>query len=135
MVKSAASAASLRTKTPRRKPEKLRKSCLFGPLKWNPNGNVVFGAFRRQKRAFPKIKSLKMVLSITPRPFLKRPLPFSQYLASLKAKYIEEMLTNSLKIAFWGPLCEEFYRQRGQRSEIGGSGSEKKLCTLLPSKS
>ena len=66
----------------------------------------VFGAFRRQKRAFPKIKGFKMDLTqkskvpkwvcrIIPRPFLKRPLPFSQYLAPLGTKYIEKTIKNS----------------------------------------
>ena len=57
----------------------------------------IFGAFSRQKCAFPKNESLKMCLPITPRgcgsgphPFSQRPQPFPQYLAPLGAKYIEK---------------------------------------------
>ena len=46
----------------------------------------VSGASRRQKRAFPKIKSLKMRLPIIPRQFLKRPNPFVQYLAPARGQ-------------------------------------------------
>ena len=39
-------------------------------------GMCVFGAFRRQKPAFPKVQNPKMGLPITPRPFSSDPLPF-----------------------------------------------------------
>ena len=64
----------------------------------------VCGAFRRPKRAFPKIKSPKMGLPITPRSFLQRPLPFSQ-------KMIENILKHRWIFTFLGPLYKDSYRE------------------------
>ena len=52
------------------------------------------------RRFLPKVKSPRMGLSIIPRQFLQRPLPFSQYLAPLGAKYMKKRQKIDKKLPF-----------------------------------
>ena len=106
----------------------------------------VFGALRRQKRAFPKIESPKMCLPITPRGSGSGPHPFSQrpyFFCNIwpaRGQIYGKTTKKSCKIketlSFWAfymgiklnfqAVIKSAASAASLRFEIGESGSEKK---------